>query len=42
MLWDFWREEIVRPNSDDQFHDWLLKTGLAKDSPSGNDLELKL
>lgn len=42
MLWDFWREEVALPNSDDQFHDWLISSGRAKDSPTGNELELEL
>lgn len=42
MLWDFWKDEIARPGSDEQFHDWLVKSGFAKDCPDGEKLELPL
>jgi hypothetical protein len=42
MLWDFWKDEIARPGSDEQFHDWLVQSGFAKDCPDGEKLELPL
>lgn len=42
MLWEFWRDELVSPDSDEQFHDWLVLSGFAKDAPDGTKLELSL
>lgn len=42
MLWEFWRDELIAPDSDEQFHDWLVLSGFAKDSPDGENLEISL
>lgn len=42
MLWDFWKEELASPDSNGQFHDWLVQSGFAKDCRDGEKLELSL
>ena len=40
MLWEFWRDELAGPDSDEQFIDWIK--GYAQPCESGNNLELPL
>lgn len=43
LLWEFWRgEEIEQGQQEDHFHEWLLTSGFAEESDSGNNLELEL
>ena len=42
MMWEFWREELASPESDEQFRDWIVYMGRAEPCEFGNKLELRL
>lgn len=42
MMWEFWRDELANPESDEQFRDWMVYMGRAEPCESGRNLELRL